>query len=181
MTEPTATAPVCEFEMDDPGPHPGCSEFDPDPGTIGCNATATHLVTFPDGPEGPESVAFCAFHRDLVTAEEPDATSVPLEGDEPAIPDPPAPPLATFVYVVEGEPHVGTVRDLARALDEANMAGLEVGPFVYTVDREGGHLEPTPYTTAGTPYNEDDYATVTVTVPLAGGPQTATYRVDGRA
>lgn len=81
-----------------------------------------------------------------------------------------------FLYHVEGEPYLGTAADIAHSLEQAHYAGLDVGPTAWTFDDDHqpvGH----PITATATPYNEDDYATVTIRV----GGATASYRLDGRA
>lgn len=61
----------CEFEISDPGPSYGCSEFDT--GTLTCQASGTGSVTYtesfnPTPPHSPFEVTenLCAFHLDQV-------------------------------------------------------------------------------------------------------------------
>ena len=79
-------APVCEFEMSDPGPHPGCAEFDPDPGMISCDEIATRLVYDLPGPfnSGAIPTRMCDAHARLVV----EMTNVGVHV-EPALDDEP--------------------------------------------------------------------------------------------
>ncbi len=38
-----------------------------------------------------------------------------------------------YVYIVEGEPYVGTVTDIAAAVEEAHYGGLDVPPYAWFV------------------------------------------------
>jgi hypothetical protein len=85
-----------------------------------------------------------------------------------------------FVYLVEGEPYLGTIFELAHVLEEAHYSGIDVGPDVY-VFAEGRPVAHT-YRTHSTGYNADDYATVFVELELEhDDPEEASYRLDGRA
>lgn len=81
----------------------------------------------------------------------------------------------TFVYLVEGEPYVGSLADYAKALEQCHYAGLDVGTDLYWWSEETWkRVTPRVRTSA---YNEDDYATMTIE---AFG-QSASVRIDGRA
>lgn len=86
-----------------------------------------------------------------------------------------------FVYLVDGEPYVGTVADVAHAIEQGHYAGLDIGDVVWTFD--GGSPVGHDVTTRSSEYNADDYATVEVEIdPLDGRvPYVASYRIDGRA
>lgn len=93
----------------------------------------------------------------------------------------------TFVYLVEGEPHVGTVSDYAKAAEAAHYAGLDLCGVVFTFlpnphSPGGAYVErTTPKITQG-PYSDDDYATLVVELEFVkGDPEVATVRIDGRA
>ena len=60
--------PMCAWEGDDPGPSYGCSEFDPESGTIGCTAQSTVVVDITEHVyhDGIDRVAFCRTHADVV-------------------------------------------------------------------------------------------------------------------
>ena len=90
--------------------------------------------------------------------------------------DPPAGEPSRFVYLVEGEPHVGTVTDYARAMEEAHYAGLSVDTSRVWAFLGDGSVALKPAVTASG-YDEDDYSTLTVRL----GDETATARIDGRA
>jgi len=86
-----------------------------------------------------------------------------------------------FVYTVEGEPYVGTATDLGHALEQAHYAGLDVGPLVWTFGPDGLPISHEWYSRSHD-FDEDDYATVIVTVTgLPPELATTSYRIDGRA
>ncbi len=88
--------------------------------------------------------------------------------------------LTTFVFLVEGEPYVGTVVDLAKALENAHYADLNVDRTVWTF--ANGKPEACVVQTQGSSYNEDDYAYVTVELEwVKDNPETASFRLDGRS
>jgi len=68
MTTTTKTI-RCGYEQDDPGPHPGCSEFDPDPGIIRCDRRATLMLTVQGQPgpndDGTWDAFFCDEHANV--------------------------------------------------------------------------------------------------------------------
>lgn len=75
----------------------------------------------------------------------------------------------------------GNVHDLAEFLQGCQDAGHPYPTAVYAPNVDGG-LTPVPYTIATSDYDENDYATATVTVTLADGvTPSASWRVDGRA
>lgn len=83
--------------------------------------------------------------------------------------------MTHFVYLVEGEPHVGTVKDYAEALEHAYYSGLDVDNRVWSFGPDGPNAVVASVST--TPYDENDYAHVTVSV----GDDVAAFRIDGRA
>lgn len=85
------------------------------------------------------------------------------------------PSTTTFVYIVEGEPYVGTLNDYAKALEQECYGAITVEPDVWTWV-EGGWQRVSPRVKVR-PFDDNDYATMTVS---AFG-QTATVRIDGRA
>lgn len=85
----------------------------------------------------------------------------------------------TFVYVVEDEPCVGDVTDLARCLEGAYYSGFDVERIVWTF--EGGQPKAHTVKTTMTPFDSDDYATLTVSLDFGSGIEQALRRIDGRA
>lgn len=81
-----------------------------------------------------------------------------------------------IVYVVEGEPFVGTIESYAKALVHGHYAGIGVDATVWTVGRNG--LEPTLAKVTMSDYDEDDWAYLTVELEFS---ETATAKIDGRA
>lgn len=96
----------------------------------------------------------------------------------------PATELTPLVYLVDGEPHVGSVNDYAKALEQASYADLDVDPFVYVFEDGTPYAHLVTVTTSG--FDSDDYATTTVEVVIQRGDsqgrsETASVRIDGRA
>ncbi|MEA2702137.1 MAG: hypothetical protein QOD63_82 [Actinomycetota bacterium] len=89
--------------------------------------------------------------------------------------------MTSFVYLVEGEPHVGTVTDYAKAVEEAHYADLMVDNTVWTfVDGKPQPIAVQFPTTGG--YDENDWLHLTIEVELVkGDPEVATIRIDGRS
>ena len=58
-------------------------------------------------------------------------------------------------------------------------AGTTVEPHVWI--HAGDQLDRRQWSSSSSGYDTDDYATVTVEVPIAGVIERATYRLDGRA
>lgn len=46
------------------------------------------------------------------------------------------PSTTTFVYIVEGEPYVGTLYSYAKALEQACYAGIAVEPVIFAWEEE---------------------------------------------
>lgn len=87
----------------------------------------------------------------------------------------------TFVYVVEGEPYTGTIGDYARAIEGSHYSGTDVSGTVWFVNGADVLESATATVTCGS-YDEDDYATITVSVEIdKDDPTWATVRIDGRA
>lgn len=60
----------CTFEMTDPGPHPGCREFDPNPALFTCSAEAVVNLTLKDPVFGEvETLGFCLLHAQYMLDE----------------------------------------------------------------------------------------------------------------
>lgn len=84
-----------------------------------------------------------------------------------------------FAYAIEGEVTVGTVANYVKALEEADYYGLDVSGRVWTFEA-GEPVEHFPTVTA-TPFDEDQWATMTVELDLGGEfPEVASIRIDGR-
>ena len=79
----------------------------------------------------------------------------------------------TYRYFIDGEQFVGTIEDVAHALQSAHYAGLDMNRTVYRY----APLERLTIRTESSGYDADDYATVTVKI----GEEVAHYRIDGRA
>lgn len=87
----------------------------------------------------------------------------------------------TFVYLVEGEPSVGTISDYAKAVEHGHYGGLSVDNTVWTFD-ENGRAQALTARFSSSPYDEDDYSYLTVELEFVkDDPETATVRIDGRA
>lgn len=85
-----------------------------------------------------------------------------------------------FVYLIDGEPKLGTVDDYAHDLDHGALAGVEVSRLVHvlTTDERGAMaLREAQATVTMGDYDDDDYSTVTVRV----ADDVSSYRIDGRA
>lgn len=85
-----------------------------------------------------------------------------------------------FVYLLDGEPKVGTVDDYAHDHDQAHHYGVAIGHTAYIVTSDvSGRMALTevPITATSSGYDLDDYATMTITV----GADEGSYRIDGRA
>lgn len=123
-------------------------------------------------------------------------------GNLATYPPTPAAPVSEptiIVWIVDGEPRTGTVASLALSLAAAERCGEEdmIGRVAYVAvpqrliwpNRErgpggsrfyDGHgLTPRMIRLARMPYDEDDFATVTVSVD--GLDETGQYRIDGRS
>lgn len=89
-------------------------------------------------------------------------------------------PIQRFVYLVEGEPYVGTVADYARAYENAYYSGLDINPdvCVFTVaDPASGVVTAWDCIKRSvSDFDEDDYANVTFNF----NGETASIRLDGR-
>lgn len=85
----------------------------------------------------------------------------------------------TFIYSVEGEPAVGTLVDYANARAQAHYADLAVSSDILVVKHDGvGWIISTHEVVAeSTPYDENDYAYLTLKVL---GDE-VTVQIDGRA
>jgi hypothetical protein len=85
-----------------------------------------------------------------------------------------------YVYVVEGEPYVGTVQDVAKAFEHAHYGGVDVSATVYVFEPATGR-PPAPVAKSieitTTDYDADDYASAIIRI----GDESASYRIDGRA
>ena len=84
-----------------------------------------------------------------------------------------------IVYVVEGEPFVGTVGDYAKALEQATYSDITVERTVWVFRGGEAAVAVTPSVSVS-PYNEDDYATMTVSIEVDGSIEMASVRLDGR-
>lgn len=91
--------------------------------------------------------------------------AVSIEDDEPA----------RFVYLVEGEPYVGTVDDVAHALELAHYSAVDVSPYAWTFD--AGEPERHEIEVQAAPAPLGDYQHVTVRIDGAEG----RYKIDLRA
>ena len=83
----------------------------------------------------------------------------------------------SLVYLVEGEPYIGTVNDYAKAVENAHYSGIGVDNTVWTFDADGKPVPTRVQFSGGDKFNEDDYAYLTIRV----GADEATVKIDGRA
>lgn len=84
-----------------------------------------------------------------------------------------------FVYLVEGEPYIGTLQKYADAVREAHYSGLEVDRSVWIF--EDGNPVSTVARFSSTPYDEDDYSTLLIELEFEkDDPEVAWRRIDGR-
>lgn len=81
-----------------------------------------------------------------------------------------------YVYIVEGEPYVGTVQDIAHAYEQCHYSGLEAPKYAWYVDYDvddSYELEPARIVSVHD-YTADDVAHLHIII--LG--ETAPYRID---
>jgi hypothetical protein len=83
--------------------------------------------------------------------------------------------LIKYVYFVDDRPHLGTIKDIARALESEYYGAIDVARVVYTFANRTPKVSM--IVTEQSEFDEEDFAVVTVSI----NNDTTTYRVDGRA
>lgn len=83
-----------------------------------------------------------------------------------------------FVYIVEGEPYVGTMNDYAKALEESHYSDFDISHMVWMVRPDATNKLDAYTVTQELAYEADDYRNIDLYVALK---HMARARIDLRA